>query len=236
MGFSMESILVVEDTESLRDVLCTVLRCEGYDVTPARSAEEGLQLFKEKDFSMVLSDLKLPSGSGLDFLKESKVVSNSVPVVVMTAYGNIDVAVQAMKLGATDFITKPFDPVMLCGLIKQIVKHRRIIDRNHRKSKRRFITQSPVVEAVLEQARRLAPLSTPVLITGESGTGKELVARYIHELSPRNKSEFVAVNCASMPSELLESEFFGHEAGSFTGATERRFGLFEVADGGQHFP
>lgn len=231
----MENILVVEDTDSLRDVLCTVLNCEGYQAKGAASAEQGLQMLKENDFSLVLSDLKLPQKSGLDFLKESKVLNNSIPVIVMTAYGSIDVAVQAMKLGATDFITKPFDPAMLCNLIEQVVKHKRIIDRNLGRNRRKVITQCPNMEEVLEQARRVAPLSTPVLIIGESGTGKELIARLIHESSPRQNEEFVAINCASMPGELLESEFFGHEAGAFTGATERRFGLFEVADKGTIF-
>jgi DNA-binding NtrC family response regulator len=231
----MESILIVEDTDSLREVLCTVLSCEGYEVQAAASAEEGLRMFKEKDFTLVLSDLKLPDKSGLDFLKESKVLNNSVPVIVMTAYGSIDIAVQAMKLGATDFITKPFDPAMLCSLIQQVAQHRRIIDRSNRKRERRILTQSPVMEQVLEQARKVAPLSTPVLILGESGTGKELVAQFLHEHSPRNSEKFVAVNCASMPGELLESEFFGHEAGSFTGATEQRLGLFEVANKGSIF-
>ncbi|HQH28637.1 MAG TPA: sigma-54 dependent transcriptional regulator, partial [Oligoflexia bacterium] len=231
----MESILVVEDTDSLREVLCTVLRCEGYDVTGVSCAEEGLKLFQENDFTLVLSDLKLPNKSGLEFLKESKVINNSVPVLVMTAYGNIDVAVQAMKLGAVDFITKPFDPGLLCSLIGQIAKHRRVVDRIFRRHQRKLITQSPCMEALIEQARRVAPLGTPVLILGESGTGKELIARFIHDMSPRAKNEFVAVNCASMPGELLESEFFGHEAGSFTGATQRRFGLFEVADKGTIF-
>jgi two-component system, NtrC family, response regulator AtoC len=231
----METILVVEDTDSLREVLCMVLQCEGYEVTGVASAEAGLELFQHQDFTLVLSDLKLPQKSGLDFLKESKVINNSVPVIVMTAYGNVDVAVQAMKLGATDFVTKPFDPALLCSLIQQVAQHRRIVDRTYRQKQRKLITQSPEMEAVIEQARRVSPLGTPVLLLGESGTGKELVARYIHEMSPRGKQDFVAVNCASMPSELLESEFFGHEPGSFTGATQRRLGLFEVADKGTIF-
>ncbi|MCB0323769.1 MAG: sigma-54-dependent Fis family transcriptional regulator [Bdellovibrionales bacterium] len=231
----MEKILIVEDTDSLREVLCTVLTCEGYAVTPASSAEEGLALFKDGEFTLVLSDLKLPDKNGLEFLKESKVLDNNVPVIVMTAYGSIDTAVQAMKLGATDFITKPFDPGMLCAMIEQVAKHRRIVDRTMRKRTRKLITQCPLMEQVLQTAQKVAPLSTPVLIIGESGTGKELVARFIHERSPRSQEEFVAVNCASMPGELLESEFFGHEAGSFTGATEQRLGLFEVADRGTIF-
>ena len=231
----MDSILIIEDTDSLREVLCTVLDCEGYRACGAASAEEALQLFAQQDFTLVLCDLKLPNKSGLDFLKEAREIKQGVPVIVMTAYGSIDIAVQAMKLGATDFISKPFDPAMLCNLIEQIAKHRRIVDRAPGKVRHQFITQSPNMELVLHQARKLAPLSTPVLILGESGTGKELIARYIHEQSPRVKEEFIAVNCASMPGELLESEFFGHEAGAFTGATERRLGLFQVADNGTIF-
>jgi len=234
----MDHILVVEDTDSLRAVLAKVLEQEGYDVTSTGSAEEALELMRETEFTMVLSDLKLPKQSGLDLLGKSKELPKSAPIVVMTAYGNIDIAVQAMKLGATDFITKPFDPKTLCALIRQVVEHRRIVDRTCQTSSRRqrsFITQTPAVEDLLRQAAKVAALSSAVLILGESGTGKELIARYIHEKSPRKNEPFVAVNCASMPSELLESEFFGHEAGAFTGATEQRLGLFEVADQGTIF-
>ncbi len=231
----MESILIVEDTDSLREVLSTVLAAEGYKVTSAASAEEGLSLFEDEDFTLVLSDLKLPNRSGLEFLEESRRIDNSVPVVVMTAYGNIEIAVKAMKLGACDFITKPFDPEMLCSVIAQVAQHRRIIDRNWSKSKRRIITQNKKMEEVLSQARKVAALNTPVMILGESGTGKELIARYIHEQSPRQAEKFVAVNCGSMPEELLESEFFGHEPGAFTGAKEQRLGLFEVASDGSIF-
>ena len=235
----MEQILIVEDTDSLREVLCTVLTAEGYNVATAASAEEGLQLYKAQDFTLVLSDLKLPNMSGLDFLRESRLINAKVPVVVMTAYGDIDTAVQAMKFGATDFISKPFDPGTLLSLIRQITQHQRVVDlevRSGRKrTQRRLVTQCPHVEAVLKQARKVAPLSTPVLILGESGTGKDLFARFIHEHSSCSSEPFVAVNCASTPGELLESEFFGHEAGAFTGATERRLGLFEVAKNGTIF-
>ena len=235
----MEHVLIVEDTESLRNVLAAVLVAEGYQVSTAASAEDGLQLFRERSFALVLSDLKLPNKSGLDFLKESKVLDSSVPVVVMTAYGDIEIAVQAMKLGASDFITKPFDPEMLCSSLRQIIEFRRFLDRNaisgKRHHNRRIVTQSPAVEELLRQAKRVAPLRTPVMILGESGTGKDLLARYIHENSYCCENEFVAVNCASMPSDLLESEFFGHEAGAFTGASERRIGLFEMASHGTIF-
>lgn len=234
----MNSVLVVEDTASLREVLCAVLASEGFSVTGVESAEAALRALEQREFAMVLSDMKLPGMSGLDFLRESRRKQATMPIVVMTAYGTIDIAVEAMKIGATDFITKPFDPVALCKLIHDVITHRRVLDRNiHGPGQRRrsFVTQSPCVELLLDQARKVAPLSSSVLILGESGTGKELIARYIHEMSPRLEAPFIGVNCGSMPSELLESEFFGHESGAFTGATESRIGLFEVANGGTIF-
>ena len=231
----MDSILVIEDADSLREVLCSVLESEGYAVTGTSSAEEGLTLLKDNAFSLVLTDLKLPNMSGLEFIKQSHSMDKSTPVVVMTAYGSIDIAVEAMKLGATDFITKPFEPVALCSLLHQVSEHRRVIDRSFgcsHKPLRKLITSSPKMEAVMRDARKVAPLRTPVLILGESGTGKELLARFIHQQSPRANNQFIAVNCGSMPEELLESEFFGHEVGAFTGASEARSGLFEVADRG----
>ena len=235
---STNSILVVEDTDSLRGVLCSVLENEGYQVLPAASAEEGIDLFRDEEVSMVLTDLKLPQMSGLDFIRESGVIDKSVPIVVMTAYGSIEIAVEAMRLGAADFITKPFDPSTLCMLLKQIKNKKHKLDRNLGKTNRnrhRIISQCPAVESLLEEARRVAALSTPVLLLGESGTGKELFAHYIHQQSSRPADKFVPVNCASMPGDLLESEFFGHEAGAFTGASEMRIGLFEEADGGTIF-
>ena len=235
---SMENVLVVEDTASLREALCAVLSNEGYRVTGAGSAEEGLELFRENEFSVVLTDLKLPNKSGLDFIRETSSIDRSIPVIVMTAYGNIEIAVEAMQLGARDFITKPFDPAMLCDLLIQLAEHRQIIDRSlgrTKRKRRKILTQCTSMEVTLGEARKVAPLSTPVLILGESGTGKELLAQFIHQQSQRHEEPFVPVNCASMPSELLESEFFGHEVGAFTGATESRQGLFEIADNGTIF-
>ena len=236
--YLMERILVVEDTDSLRDVLVAVLACEGYEVQGAATAEEGLALLTATDFALVISDLKLPGISGIEFLTKSRELKAGIPVLVMTAYGTIDIAVEAMKLGAVDFITKPFDPGMLVRLIEQVMEHRRIVDRTTTLSPRRprqFVTQNKLAEQVLEHARKVAPLTSPVLILGESGTGKELIARYIHDHSRRADQPFIAVNCSSMPSDLLESEFFGHEAGAFTGATAERPGLFEIANHGTIF-
>lgn len=235
----MKPILVVEDTDSLREVLASVLSGEGFTVTAVPSAEEAIELLTadSADFRVVLCDLKLPRKTGLDLLREIAGRPKRIPVVVMTAYGSIDIAVEAMKLGAADFVTKPFDPVVLCNLLDQVIEHQRIIDRDPHSSRRprQLVTQARALEELMRQARKVAPLSSPVMLLGESGTGKELIARYIHENSSRSGRPFVAVNCGSMPEELLESEFFGHEAGAFTGAIEQRIGLFEVANGGTIF-
>jgi two-component system response regulator AtoC len=234
----MENILVVEDSDSLREVLAAVLASEGHRVTAAVSGEDAMARLKSEEFSLILSDLKLPGIDGLEFVKQSKSLGTKAPMIVMTAYGSIDIAVQAMKLGAMDFITKPFDPSALCNMISQLSAHRRIVDRNFsavKKQYRRIISQSPQMQELLHQCKKVAAYNPTVMILGESGTGKELIARYIHDASPRVNNDFVAINCASMPSALLESEFFGHEAGSFTGATEQRIGLFEVADKGTIF-
>ena len=234
----MERVLVVEDNDSLREVLAKVLVNSGYDVGAVGCAEDALSAMRQDDFAIVLCDLKLPGKNGLDLLREAKEINQHVPIVVMTAYGSINIAVEAMKLGACDFITKPFEPRALCDLLSQVLTHQRIVDRSVGLSARRnrsFLTDNDKVKELLLHARKVAPLSSSVLILGESGTGKELIARYLHTQSTRADRPFVAVNCASMPQELLESEFFGYEAGAFTGATERRLGLFEVASGGSIF-
>lgn len=156
----------------------------------------------------------------------------------MTAYGSIDIAVRAMKQGANDFVTKPFEPDMLTQLLHEVIESGRIIHRASTRDQRRIrklISSNETMERVLQQARKVAAVDTSVLILGESGTGKELVARYIHENSPRADKPFIAVNCAAMPEDLLESEFFGHEAGAFTGATQTRIGVFELAKEGTIF-
>jgi len=234
----MESVLVVEDTDSLRQVLAQVLEGEGFRVQTASSAEDAVACLKDGSFSLILSDLKLPGASGIDLIQSAQKGGCTCPILVMTAYGSIDIAVQAMKIGATDFITKPFEPEKLVRLIQQVLEHRKLLGRNlntARRQNRRLVTQSHLMEQVLSQCRKVAALSSNVMILGESGTGKELVARYIHDQSPRSSKEFIGVNCASMPGELLESEFFGHEIGAFTGATQKRQGLFELASKGTLF-
>lgn len=232
------SILLVEDSDSLREVLEIVLRSENFDVTACRSAEEAVDILTKRDFSCILSDFKLPQRNGLQLLEETRRHSRSTPYIIMTAYGSIDIAVQAMKLGANDFITKPFEPAMLCSMLRQVIEHRRIIDRTigmRTRRERRFLTRNVAAQTLLTQARKVARVDTPVLLLGESGTGKELIARMIHEQSPRHAEPFIAVNCAALPPDLLESEFFGHEAGAFTGATQSRSGVFELASRGTIF-
>lgn len=234
----MKSILIVEDSDSLRSVLKTVLENEGYEVVACPNAEEALQALRSKTFSCILADFKLPGKNGLDFLREAREIVKSVPFLIMTAYGSIDIAIQAMKSGANDFVTKPFEPQTLVSIIAEMIEHKRIIDRSlgvRGRRERSFITQDPVTEKLLYQARKVAHVDSSVLILGESGTGKELVARYIHEHSSRSDKPFVAVNCAALPSELLESEFFGYEAGAFTGATQTRIGVLELASEGTIF-
>ncbi len=234
----MDPILIVEDSDSLREVLVTVLEREGFSVVAVPAAEDAMRAFSAQGFSCVLADFKLPRMNGIDFAKRIRESAPHLPFLIMTAYGSIDVAVEAMKSGANDFITKPFEPETLAPILRQVMQHHRIVDRScssRKKSKHSLVTESPKFEKLLEQARRVAVVDTPVLLLGESGSGKELMARYIHDHSKRHDKPFIAVNCGAIPPELLESEFFGHEAGSFTGATQSRVGIFELASQGTVF-
>ncbi|MCB9029437.1 MAG: sigma-54-dependent Fis family transcriptional regulator [Deltaproteobacteria bacterium] len=234
----MEKILVVEDSDSLRDVLKSVLEAQGYEVDSCPNGEEAANSLIENSYSLILSDYKLPGMSGMEFLGRARDNSPTVPIVMMTAFGSVDVAVEAMKSGANDFIAKPFEPEDLCSLVKDMVEHKRVMDRSlGRKTRRghKLISANQKMQSILEQAKKAAGFETPILILGESGVGKELVARFIHEHSARKDEQFVSINCAAIPSELLESEFFGHEHGAFTGSTQSRPGLFEVAKKGTIF-
>jgi two-component system response regulator AtoC len=234
----MDRVLIVEDSDSLRDSLKMLLEREGYDVEARSNAEDALCSISDKSFSLILSDYKLPGLTGIDFLKKARDKSPSVPFLVMTAFGSIDLAVEAMKFGANDFLPKPFEPSQLCSVVRDMVNHQRVLDRSTGRTARRkrpIITQNPTFLSILEQTKKVARFDTPVLILGESGVGKELLARHIHEHSPRKDEKFISVNCAAIPAQLLESEFFGHEAGAFTSATQSRPGLFEIAKNGTIF-
>lgn len=234
----MDKILIVEDTDSLREVLKSVLETEGYQVEAFSNAENAIEAVKRNKYSCILADFKLPQKNGIDLLKATREVSADIPFLLMTAYGSIEIAIEAMKSGANDFITKPFEPEYLITVIKEVLKHNRILDRNsfgRARKDRTYLTNNPAVKEILEQVNKVAKVDTSVLVLGESGTGKELIARAIHQNSRRKDKPFIAVNCAAMPAELLESEFFGHEAGSFTGATQTRLGVFEVGSEGTIF-
>jgi DNA-binding NtrC family response regulator len=232
----MARILVVEDRDSLRRMLERALAGEGHAVTTAADTPEAAAcLARGERFDLVLTDLKLPSGSGLDVVVEAKRRHPEAPVVVLTAFGSVAVAVEAMKRGATDFLEKPVDLDALFALVRSLVESDRVEERFEVAGAPPIVGRHPRLRAALRLLSRVAPAETTVLLTGESGTGKELFARALHALSPRAAGPFVAVNCAAIPETLVETELFGHERGAFTGADRRRAGRFELARGGTIF-
>src|SRR5881392_857797 len=239
----MPDILLVEDKESLRRVLRLTLESAGYSVAEAEDARAAAQALAREPFRLVLTDLRMPHGSGLDVLRVSKEANPDAPVVLMTAYGSIDEAVQAMKDGAHDFLQKPVDSNHLLLLTERALEQVRLRTENillreewsRRYGFPRIVGESEAIKRAVSETQRVATTDTTVLLLGESGTGKELFARAVHHLSPRRSKPFVAVNCAAIPETLIESELFGHERGAFTGATERRPGKFELASGGTIF-
>jgi two-component system response regulator PilR (NtrC family) len=239
----MDRILIVDDERGMRDFLSIMLKREGYVVAVAESADKAGQLLGRGEFDLVISDISMPGQSGLDVLKQSKTANPETPVIMITAYASAESAIEALKLGAYDYIVKPFDVeemkvVVKNALEKQRLQHENRVLRRELKEKMRFdelVGDSPRMREVLDLIARIAPTNSTVLIAGESGTGKELVARAIHSGSPRQDRPFVSINCGALPDELLESELFGHTRGSFTGAMTAKKGLFEVADGGTIF-
>lgn len=239
----MEKILVVEDKESLAQMLKETLELEGYEVIVANDGAEGIKRIKDSKVDLVLTDMKLPKKNGLAVLKASKGENPLIPVIVMTAFGTVETAVNAMKAGAYDFITKPLDTDYLQILIKRSLKNQRVVTENlllkdllsQRVGTPDIIGRSAGMVEVAENIKKVASAKTTVLLLGESGTGKELFARAIHDLSPRKDEPFVAINCAAIPDTLLESELFGYEKGAFTGAAGRKPGKLELADKGTVF-
>jgi DNA-binding NtrC family response regulator len=239
----MPSILVIDDKESMRNMLAKTLEAEGYEVDIARDGEVGLEKAKEKRFDLVLTDLKLPKMDGLSVLSSLKDSDPETAVIVMTAYGTIETAVQAIKQGAFDFLAKPFDVDHLNVLIQRALENRRLLAENvllreelaYSLGFTEIIGKSEKMKEVTRLVKKVAPSDTTVLLLGESGTGKELFARAIHSLSPRKKEPYVAINCAAIPRELLENELFGSEKGAYTGAVTRKMGKFEIAEKGTIF-
>lgn len=239
----METILIVEDKESMAQMLKETMDTEGYRSLIARDGAEGIRKIRENKIDVVLTDLKLPKKDGMDVLRAAKEENPMLPVILMTAFGSVDVAVRAIKDGAFDFITKPFDTDHLLHLIKRAVENQRLMAENILLKEEfssvigmpKIIGKSERILGVAKKIRKVAPAKTTVLLLGESGTGKELFARAIHCLSPRKEYPFVPINCAAIPKELLESELFGHEKGAFTGAEARKLGKFDLADKGTIF-
>ena len=239
----METILIVDDEKNYPLILGAVLEEEGFEILTANSATEALDIIKASDVDLVLTDMKMPVMSGIELLERIKIKDPDLPVIMMTAYGTVDKAVEAMEKGAYSYLLKPFDNERLIIYVNKAISMYRVIKENRRlrnavTSRYSFgniIGKSKQMNKVFDTIRKVAPTGATVLIEGESGTGKELVAKSIHFNSTRRDGPFVAVNCAALAESLLESELFGHEKGAFTGAMAMKKGRFERADGGTLF-
>ncbi|MGH7342890.1 MAG: sigma-54-dependent transcriptional regulator, partial [Candidatus Rokuibacteriota bacterium] len=233
-------ILVIDDEAAIRDSLRMILEYEHYEFVGAASGPDGLAAIKRDAPDLVLLDIKMPGMHGLETLAEIRKVEEALPVAMISGHGTITDAMQATRLGAFDFIEKPFTSERVLVTVAKGLEVRELRQENRElklamESKYEIVGQSPALRAVLESVKRAAPTNATVLLLGESGAGKELVARTIHRNSPRAGQRFIQVNCAAIPEELIESELFGHEKGSFTGATEKQIGKFEQADRGTIF-
>src|SRR5215207_6550635 len=233
-------ILVIDDEAAIRDSLRMILEYEGYEFLGAASGQDGLAMVERENPDLVFLDIKMPGMDGLEVLQRIKAADETVPVVMISGHATVTTAVDATKLGALDFIEKPLASERVLVTIRNAIDRSRLADEN-RSLKRvvevrhQIVGESPHLKKVMDAIRRAAPTNATVLITGESGVGIELVARAIHRISLRSRERFVQVNCAAIPDDLIESELFGHEKGSFTGATEKQIGKFEQADKGTIF-
>ncbi|MDH5743893.1 MAG: sigma-54 dependent transcriptional regulator [Candidatus Aminicenantes bacterium] len=236
-------ILIVDDENIVRESLRDWLSAVGYKVETAESGEKALQIIKQKEIKIMLADLIMPGMDGIELMKKAKEIVPAILTVIITAHGTIQTAITAIREGAYDYIEKPFCPEKVEHLIENMAEHHNLIEENiflRQRIKDRFqfegiIAKSPKMLKIFELIKTVAPTSATVLITGETGTGKEVVARAIHHQSPRRNKPFIATSCAALPESLLESELFGHEKGSFTGAVERKKGKFEAAGKGTLF-
>ena len=234
------NILLVDDDERLRKAACKVLADEGYTIFGAASCDEAMEILKKKSVALVISDLRLPDADGIGLLKQARELAPEAEVVMITGFGSVEKAVEAMQLGAYDFIQKPLDSAALLKTVAKALEKQRLTDENRqlrrelqeRRGIEALIGDSPAIMAVKQLIRQIAPTDITVLIQGESGTGKEIVADALHQLSSRRDESFVKISCAAIPETLLESELFGHERGAFTGANTARPGKFELADRG----
>ena len=239
-------LLIIDDEENMRHMLTAMLKSFGYDIDTAANGREGLQMVKQRPYDFVLCDIKMPQMDGINFLRSAQDEVRSTTVIMMSAYGSIDTAIEAMKAGAYDYISKPFKPDEVYLALKKAEERESLRRENLRLKKRiqkieenfkfgNMIGKSGAMQSVFKLAQKVAPYNSTVLITGESGTGKELVARGIHLAGDRSDQPLITVNCGGIPETLLESEFFGYKKGAFTGADRNKKGLFEEADNGTIF-
>jgi len=238
-----KKVLIVDDESGMRHMLSVLLEREGYDIETAENGQEGLNKIKSEDYDLVLCDIRMPEMDGLSFLERAKSVSRNVPVIMMSAFGNVDTAIEAMKKGAYDYVSKPFKADEILLRLQRLTKQESLVHENEnlkrvlhqQTSFNNIVARSPKMLDIFDTIRKISEYKTTVLITGESGSGKELIAQAIHFNSPRANKPFVAINCSAIPETLLESELFGYMKGSFTGANKDKKGLFEEASGGTLF-
>ncbi|MEI9945386.1 MAG: sigma-54 dependent transcriptional regulator [Chitinophagaceae bacterium] len=236
----MPDILIIDDEKAIRKTLSEILSFEGYKIFEAVDGEEGLKVFKEKSFDVVLCDIKMPKLDGIEFLQKAGEINPDVPIIMISGHGNIETAVEAVKKGAYDYISKPPDLNRLLITIRNAMDKSSLVTETKvlkRKVSRvqEMIGGSAPIQKIKDTIEKVAPTEARILITGDNGVGKELVARWVHEKSNRVTGPLVEVNCAAIPTELIESELFGHEKGSFTSAIKQRIGKFEQASGGTLF-
>ncbi|GAB3019538.1 sigma-54 dependent transcriptional regulator [Niabella terrae] len=233
-------ILVIDDEAAIRKTLTEILSFEGYKIDEAADGEQALKLLEQHKYDLALCDIKMPKMDGVEFLKKATELTPDMPVIMISGHGTIETAVEAVKKGAYDFISKPPDLNRLLITIKNALEKGNLVTETRVLKKKisrvqDMVGESEPIKKIIDTIDKVAPTDARVLITGENGVGKELVARWIHEKSARNASPLVEVNCAAIPTELIESELFGHEKGSFTSAVKQRIGKFEQADGGTLF-
>lgn len=236
----MASVLVIDDDKSIRKALQEILLAEGYQVDVAVDGKEGYNLVKAKSYDCLLCDIKMPKMDGMELLERLQQEGNEVPIIMISGHGSTETAVEAVKKGAFDYISKPPDLNRLLITMRNAVDKGSLVNETKKlqakvNAVQDILGESPAIRTIRETIDRVAPTEARVLVTGDNGSGKELVARWIHEKSNRNTKPLVEVNCAAIPTELIESELFGHEKGSFTSAVKQRIGKFEQADGGTLF-
>lgn len=236
----MSNILIIDDEKAIRKTLGEILSYEGYKIDEAGDGEEGLKKYKERSYDVVLCDIKMPKIDGIEFLEKSREINSDIPIIMISGHGTIETAVEAVKKGAFDYISKPPDLNRLLITIRNamdktsLVTETKVLKRRITRTQE-MIGESASIKKIKDTIDKVAPTEARVLITGENGVGKELVARWLHEKSGRSTGPLIEVNCAAIPTELIESELFGHEKGSFTSAIKQRIGKFESASGGTLF-